>query len=187
MTEKVVATGLLTEADVKRLAGLSRGGVVGPTAVYYAGVSAPVITASTALLTRQSLNTVGMSDYWQLLLSALIAALAGIAWYLIFIRWAYRHRFGRGTEVTIKTEITVCPKGLSVSRGEIETRIGWPAVSRIDTLRKDTVLTIDGADALIIPNKWFGDDIVARERFQNAVRRGAEASSPRSKAPCELG
>lgn len=177
MTEKVVATGLLTEADVKRLAGLSRSGVVGPTAVYYAGVSAPVITASTALLARQSLTMLGMSGYWQLLLSALIAALAGIAWYLIFIRWAYRHKFGRGTEVSIKTQITAGPEGLSVSRGEIETRVGWPAVSRIDVLRSDTVVTIDGADALIVPNKWFGDDVAARERFLTVLRREHEAAS----------
>lgn len=176
MTEKVIASGLLTEADVKRLAGLSRGGVVGPTAVYYAGVSAPVITASTALLTRQTLAVLGMNAAWQLLLSALIAAVAGIAWYLIFIRWAYRHKFGRGTEVSIVTEITASPDGLSVSRGEIETRIGWPAVSRIDVLRKDTVVTIDGADALIIPNSWFGDDDAARKAFLGVLRSGFERS-----------
>ena len=178
MIEKVITVGLLTEHDVKRLAHLTRGGVVGPTAVYYAGVSAPVITAGMALMTRQALKMVGMTDYWQLLLSALIAAFAGIAWYLIFIRWSYRHKFGRGTEVSNETEVTASPKGLTVIRDDIATQIGWTAVSKVDVLRKYIVVTIVGADALIIPNRWFGKDTNARLNFLAALKKGRDPAGP---------
>ena len=61
MSESVKTSGLLTEKDVKRLARLTRGGTVGPTAVYYAGVTAPVISAGMALLTRTAFKSVGCS------------------------------------------------------------------------------------------------------------------------------
>ena len=176
MIEKVITAGQLTERDVKRLAYMTRGGVVGPTAVYYAGVSAPVITASMALMTRQVLKVAGMTDYWQLLLSALIAAFAGIAWYLIFIRWSYRHKFGRGTEISIETEVTASPKGLTVIRGDVATQIGWAAVSKVDDLRKYIVVTIVGADALIIPNRWFSKGTIARLDFLGALKNGHDPS-----------
>lgn len=169
MEQEVVIAGLLTERDVKRLAQLSRGGVVGPTAVYYAGVTGPMVSAGTALVTRQALQQAGMSDYWQLLLSTLIAALAGIAWYLIFIRWSYRHRYGRGTEIRSETEIVASARGLTVTRGDIKTQIGWPAVNTIETLRNYTVVTFDGADALIVPDRWFGKNSDAQARFRAVI------------------
>ena len=177
MTEKFLISGLLTERDVKRLARLTRGGVVGPTAVYYAGLSAPVITASMALMSRQTLKMIGLTDYWQVLLSTLLAAFAGIAWYLIFIRWSYRHKFGRGTEVSIPTKVEASADGLTVIRGDIETRIGWGAVKRVVDLRKFIVVTIVGADALIIPNRWFAKDAAARSVFLAAIRAGQERAS----------
>ena len=176
MSESVKTSGLLTEKDVKRLARLTRGGTVGPTAVYYAGVTAPVISAGMALLTRTAFKSVGMTDYWQWMLSALIAAFAGIAWYLIFIRWSYRHRYGRGTEMSIKTEITAGPEGLSVTRGEITTKIGWSAVESVEIAHGHTAITITGADALIIPDKWFAKDKAARKAFQAFVQNWSEAS-----------
>ena len=172
MTEKLSINGLLTEHDVKRLAARTRSGVVGPTSVYYAGLSAPVITASMALVTRQSLKAIGLTDYWQLLLSGLIAAIAGIAWYLIFIRWSYRHKFGRGTETSISTSVEVTSGGLVVVRGNIETRVGWDAIERVSELRKSIVVTVVGADALIIPDRWFRDDPSARSDFLAALRAG---------------
>ncbi len=174
MTEKQSISGLLKEHDVKRLAALTRSGVVGPTTVYYAGVSAPVITASMALVTRQALKVIGFTDYWQLMLSTLLAAFAGIAWYLIFIRWSYRHKFGRGTEISIATQVEASADGLVVIRGDIETRVGWSAVERVAELRKFIVVTITGADALIIPNRWFGKDASARSDFLSVVRAGQE-------------
>ena len=172
MTKKLSINGLLTERDVKRLAALTRSGVVGPTSVYYAGLSAPVITASMALVTRQNLKAIGWTDYWQLLLSALIAAMAGIAWYLIFVRWSYRHKFGRGTETSIATSVELSSKGLFVIRGDVETRVAWGAVERVSELRHAIVVTIVGADALIVPNRWFADDTAAQSDFLAALRAG---------------
>lgn len=164
MTE-ISINGLLTEKDVERLAHHTRTGSVGPTTVYYAGVTGPIISASVALITRHALNSVGFSNYWQLLLSAIVAASAGIVWYLIFIRWSYRHKFGRGTEVCISTEIKASADGLIVKRDDITTAIGWTAVRSIESWRKYTVVIIAGADALIIPDRWFAKDEQARLEF----------------------
>ncbi len=177
MSEHVTASGLLTEKDVKRLTRLTRGGTVGPTAVYYAGVTAPVISAGMGLLTRTAFEHIGMSEYWQWLLSALIAAFAGITWYLIFIRWSYRHRYGRGTEMTIETNIKAGAEGITVRRGDISTNIGWSAVESIEITRGHMALTIDGADALIIPDKWFGQDKTARRAFHAAIQEWSKPAN----------
>ena len=169
MTETITAGGLLTEKDVKRLASRSRGGSVGPTTVYYAGVTGPAISAGIAVVSRHALHMIGMSTYWQMLLSAIIAACAGITWYVIFIRWSYRHKFGRGTETTNATEIAASPECLTIVRGDIETRIRWSAVSQIEISGKYTIITVKGANAIIVPARWFDGDERAELRFQDSV------------------
>lgn len=159
------ARGLLTQGDIKRLATAIRSGSVGPTVVYYAGVTAPVISASVALVSRRILSAADATTYWQVMLSAIIAAMAGIVWYLIFTRLSYRHQFGRGTEISVDTEISLTDDALTIRRDDITTQIGWTAVRSIDSWRKYTVVRIVGADALIIPNRWFDDDTSARLDF----------------------
>mgnify|MGYP003632524087 CR=1 FL=1 len=133
MSQTLSISGLLREKDVKRLTRLTRGGSVGPTAVYYAGVTAPIISASMAVMVREAVRLVGLSPYWQWFISALVAAFAGIAWYLIFIRWSYRHKHGRGTEMTLSTDITLADDQVIVRRGGIETRIDWSCISSVQT------------------------------------------------------
>lgn len=169
------ASGLLTECDIKRLAGMTRAGTVGPTAVYYAGVTAPLISTGTGLLTHQVLATTAMSLYWQTLLSALIAALAGIGWYFIFMRWSYRHSYGRGTETRTETRVIAGPDGLTISRGVIRTHIGWAAVKRVTMGAGDTAIIFDGADALIIPDQWF-DQEIERLNFKKHLAEWAPAT-----------
>lgn len=159
MTKTFSASGLLTECDIKRLARMTRAGTVGPTAVYYAGVTAPLISTGTGLLTHQVFATTAMSAYWQMLLSALIAALAGIGWYFIFMRWSYRHRYGRGNETRHETSVVAAPDGLTITRGVIRTHIGWSAVKRVSMRAGNTAIIFDGADALIIPDGWFDQEL----------------------------
>ena len=165
MAEALSVAGLLTEKDVRKLTRLARGGTVGPTAVYYAGVTAPIISASMSVLIRNALGMVGASPYWQWLIAALVAAFAGIAWYLIFIRWSYRHSHGRGTETTQETRITLGDEGISVQRGGIETRATWASVSDVATSGSYVTIRLAGAAPLIIPNAWFGKDKAARQAF----------------------
>ena len=76
MSDPLRISGLLREKDVKRLTRLTRGGSVGPTTVYYAGVTAPIISASMAVMVREAMRLAGLSDYWQWFISALVAAFA---------------------------------------------------------------------------------------------------------------
>jgi hypothetical protein len=165
MTEPLTVTGLLTEKDVRKLTRLARGGTVGPTAVYYAGVTAPIISASMSVLMRNAMVMVGASPYWQWLVAALVAAFAGIAWYLIFIRWSYRHAHGRGTETRLETSIALEEDSLVVRRGGIETRAAWSSVTDVAASGGHVTLRLDGAAPLIIPNAWFGKNKTARQAF----------------------
>lgn len=173
MTNQQTISGRLTERDVKRLTRLTRGATVGPTVVYYAGVTAPIISAAMAMMVREAVRMAGLSDYWQWFISALIAAFAGITWYLIFIRWSYRHSHGRGTEMALDTEVKLTDAGLVVQRGDIETRIGWAGVEEIKSTRNYTSVQVRGADALIIPNKWFAKDKAAQAAFVDYLKEKA--------------
>ncbi len=165
MTEPLTVTGLLTEKDVRKLTRLARGGTVGPTAVYYAGVTAPIISASMSVLMRNAMVMVGASPYWQWLVAALVAAFAGIAWYLIFIRWSYRHSHGRGTETRLETTIGLEEDGLVIRRGGIETRAAWSSVTQVAASGGHVTIRLEGVAPLIVPNSWFGKDKTARQAF----------------------
>ena len=165
MADPNTISGLLKAKDVKRLTRLTRGGTVGPTALYYAGVTAPVISASMAFVVRHAAEVVGLTDYWQWFVSALVAAFAGIAWYLIFIRWSYRHGTGRGTEMTELTFVSAADEALIVTRAGIEIRIDWVNVEEVKSGRGHTTILIRGADALIVPDSWFQKDKTARKEF----------------------
>mgnify|MGYP000044196343 CR=1 FL=1 len=165
MTEPLTVTGLLTEKDVRKLTRLARGGTVGPTAVYYAGVTAPIISASMSVLMRNAMVMVGASPYWQWLVAALVAAFAGIAWYLIFIRWSYRHSHGRGTETRLETTIALEDDGLVIRRGGIETRAAWSSVTKVAASGGHVTIRLEGLAPLIVPNIWFGKNKTARQAF----------------------
>ncbi|MEO0982220.1 MAG: YcxB family protein [Pseudomonadota bacterium] len=175
MTDAVTVSGALTRGDVKKLTRLTRSGTVGPTAVYYAGVTAPIIAAGMGLVSDRAFHVIGFGDYWSVLFSAMIAALTGIAWYLIFMRWSYRHEAGRAGETSLETSVSATEAGLIVRRGEIETRIGWPAVRDVRNGRGFTAILPDGAEALVVPDRWFGD-AAAREAFQSRVADRAGAA-----------
>ncbi|MFN3912910.1 hypothetical protein [Hyphomonas sp.] len=62
MSEFLSVSGRLKSRDLKRLIRMSRTGTVGPTTLYYAGLTAPIISASVALLARQGADALGWDD-----------------------------------------------------------------------------------------------------------------------------
>lgn len=178
MSRVLTISGRLQDRHLKQLVRISRDSTVGPTALYYAGVTAPVVSASVALLARRVMIELGLTPFWQLMASAQLAALAGIAWYLIFMRWSYRHRSGRGTERSLDTEVSASAEGLSVRRGPVETRIGWEGVRRTIRGSDHLAIFIDGADALIIPDDWFGGDKAASLAFTEFVTSKVPPNGP---------
>ncbi len=169
MSESLSVSGRLSSRDLKRLVRMSRSGTIGPTALYYAGVTAPIISASVALLAKDLARSLGWGPFSQLLASANLAAFAGIAWYVIFMRWSYRNRPGRGTELTLDTQVTASPDGLAVRRGPVETRVAWAGVRKVTPGKAHVAVFIDGADTLIIPDNWFGQDAARRAAFLEFV------------------
>ena len=123
--------GTVSQKQMKKLARRVRSGRVGPTSVYYAGVTAPAIAAGMSTIVSASLERAGVDPYWTLLSASLVAAMAGITWYLIFMRWSYRHSYGRTSEVGKHTDVEVDEAGIFWTRGHIRTRVAWDGISDI--------------------------------------------------------
>ena len=157
MQSSMVISGALKKRDAKRLTNAIRGGTVGPTTLYYAGVTAPVIGAGMALLIGAALKSIEFSPYWTTMLSTLCAAFTGIAWYLIFMRWAYRHQHGRAGEMDQITEVELTHEHIIIRRGLVTTHIDWDAIDEIKSTRSYTLVRFDGAEPLMLPHDWFGE------------------------------
>tara|TARA_R100001086_G_C11803313_1_gene249458 strand:+ start:426 stop:947 length:522 start_codon:yes stop_codon:yes gene_type:complete len=166
-------SGFLDEKDQKRLIRLSRRGTVGPTAIYYAGVTAPIISASMSVMVRNAIEMVGLSAYWQWFLSALVAALAGISWYLIFIRWSYRSPRDVVGDGRAEMDVQLLEERMQVRCGGVEIRIDWANVVSVKTRRGYTTVEVQGAEPLLIPDAWFDKDRVARKQFVERLKQKA--------------
>ena len=171
MSDTIVISGALKKRDAKRLTNAIRGGTVGPTTLYYAGVTAPIIGAGMALLVNAALERVEFSTYWTVMSSALLAAVAGIVWYLIFMRWAYRRQHGRGAEMEQVTEVKLSDDHLIIRSGLVTTLIDWDAIDEIKSTRSYTIVHFDGADPLMVPHDWFGEK-TACEIFMRRLGQG---------------
>ncbi len=159
-------SGTMTTKDVKRLTRALRTGTVGPTTVYYAGVTAPIISAGVGVFARQMLsNTGALSIYWLWMISTLIAAFAGICWYLIFIRWSYRNTYGRGDETDAHSDVRFDKDGLTVTREFVTSKIKWRGVTEIRKHKGFSAIMIEGSDPILIPDHWFNKDKAAKTAF----------------------
>ncbi|NQY95978.1 MAG: YcxB family protein [Henriciella sp.] len=169
--------GSLSKRDARRMTKAIRTGTVGPTTLYYAGVTAPIIGASMALVSEGALSHINFSPYWTIMLSAIVACMAGIAWYLIFMRWAYRHQHGRAAEMDQTTEVRLEDDQLIIRRDLVETRVDWEAISEINSKRSYTLILFDGADPLMLPHDWFGEK-TACEIFMRRLGQGSKGAWP---------
>ena len=175
MQTAMTISGALKKRDAKRLTNAIRGSTIGPTTLYYAGVTAPIIGAGMALLVQTALERIDFSAYWTVMLSALLAAVAGIVWYLIFMRWSYRHQHGRDAEMSQVTEVALTDEALIIRRNLVETRIDWDAISEIKSTRSYTLVYFDGADPLMLPHDWFGEK-TACEIFMRRLGQGMKGA-----------
>ena len=162
------ASGQLCEKDLKRGVKHLRKSEIGLTTFYYASATAPIISSAMGFLARSTFANAGMTPYWTQLLGAILAAMAGITWFLIFLRWTYAPGNGRGAELTIETKVALTDRVIILERGAITTHILWEAVKSIRTEKGFTTIEIDGAPAVIIPSNWFIDQQAYRA-FQGAV------------------
>ena len=161
-------SGKLSEKEVKHVLNAKRGTTIGPTTIYYAGVTAPIISAGMAIFSKTALESAGLALPWAYLASSIIAAFAGISWYLIFMRWASRERLGRDGETELATQVELTELGLIMRRGAVETHIAEGAVAGIEELKRHVHVTIIGGPDIILPHHWFaGED--ARAAFVEAV------------------
>ena len=171
METSLAISGALTKRDARRLTHAIRGSTVGPTTLYYAGLTAPIIGAGVALLTQSALEKIQAPPYWTMMGSAIFAATAGIVWYLIFMRWSYRHRHGRAGEMQQVTEVELTDAALIVRRGLVTSHIDWDAIYEIKSTRSFTIVHFDGADPLMLPHDWFGEK-TACEIFMRRLGQG---------------
>ena len=167
-TNAYSACGQLREKDVKRATKHLRQSEIGLTTFYYAGATAPIISSAMGVLARTAFTRAEFTPYWTQLLGAIIAAMAGITWFLIFLRWAYSPGSGRGTELTEETNVDLLDDKIVVRRGHITKEIGWAAVISVKSEGKFTTIELEGAEAIIVPSNWFTDQ-KARLAFQSAV------------------
>jgi hypothetical protein len=163
--------GQLNIKDLRRLTGATRSGTIGPVTTYYAGVTAPIISASMALLGAESFKRLGLDTVWLTLVSAIFACLAGIVWYLIFMRWAYRHQIGRAGEKGLM-QLDLAEDGLHLRRGDVTVHLSWAAVSGVSEKRDHVLVRFDGAEPVLVPNRWFGKDKAACRAFRARLKAG---------------
>ncbi len=162
-------TGRVRPGELRKALSSQRKGFVGPTTIYYAGVTAPIISAAMALVTRTALEHIGANLYWTLMISALTACFAGIGWYVIFMRWSAGNSFGRESETEVETAVRLAPDALVVVRGSVETRIGAPAIRGLAQTPRHVHVQLDGASDVVIPARWF-PDAASQAAFVSALK-----------------
>lgn len=171
MSDPIVVSGEFSDKDLKRQAQQLRTSMIGPTAVYYAGVTAPIISASVSVMVRNAAQMAGFTPYWQWMSAALVAATAGICWYLIFIRWSSHHLHERARALARDVRVSLEEAYLKVVRGGVETRIGWDHVESVRLKRGYVAIQVRGADTFLIPDRWFALEKGARREFIDALKQ----------------
>ena len=179
MTIITSVSGRLSKKDLKRLTGATRKGTVGPTTVYYAGVTAPIISSGVAIFVRNAFhNAPYISSYWLLFISTLIAAFAGIAWYLIFMRWSYRSRHGRGDEITARSTVKITEQALILETENVSTHIAWTGIENIQTRSAYTTIHVSGERTVFVPSHWFDGDKSAQKNFIEMLETYTHKNEP---------
>lgn len=162
-------SGSFKAKEIKQLSNATRTGTVGPTTVYYAGLTAPIISAGMSLMARNAFSQTTLSSYWVMLLTAMCAVVAGISWYLIFMRWSYRHQRGRSDEQQAETQVRLLNEGICVKRNHVTTHIMWSGVERVQSLSKGLIIHVHGASAIFVAKRWFDDKQISVESFEQRI------------------
>ena len=172
--DMVDVSGQLSQKQLKAFAKARRNSSMGPTTIFYAGVTAPAVSAGVGSLTLVTLAQTGWGDQSAMLASSILAAMAGISWYLIFMRWGTRGGMGRDDELMDETRVIVDGCGVELIRGEVRTLIGWKAVEDITISTNYIALIIDGANDILLPMEWFG----SKDEMKEAARKISSLRPP---------
>lgn len=164
--------GTISSRELRKITRRMRSSILGPTAIYYAGVTAPAIAAGVTTVAGSAFARAGWTDYWVILVSAIIASMAGISWYLIFMRLSYRHGAGRSSERIVDTVVEATSSGLSWQRGDVSSQINWAGISGIRPRKSFIQISVTDATDLILPLSWFGsrDDMQTYAEKLDSIR-----------------
>lgn len=172
--DHVSAAGYISPKQLKKFISQRRTRGLGPTTIYYAGVVAPVISASTFTLFESFFIQQSVQPKWTHLFATLLAASAGLSWFLIFNRLAQRSSLGRDEEVSKNCDIKIDATGILVEREHIQNTIEWPAIVDIRTTKHYIAFIVEGANDFFIPSDWFN----SREEMMEAAKKIAALRPP---------
>lgn len=153
--ESLDVSGQLTSKHLKKFANARRTLSMGPTAIYYSGVTAPAVSAGMGAIVHMTLSDFGWPANWTHIATLLLSAMAGISWYIVFMRLSARDGYGRDGETRELTHISIAEDGIHLSRGHVATHIGWDAVRDVKTSSAYIALIVDGANDVLMPKEWF--------------------------------
>lgn len=176
--EPLSIQGAMKRKELKKITRSMRSSILGPTAVYYAGVTAPAIAAGMATVAAAAFERAGWSEYWIFLISGIIASMAGISWYLIFMRLSYRHASGRSAETDEETEFQVDEVGLFWRRGAASTRVSWEGVIEILQKRNFIHVRIQDTGDFALPKSWFESRKAMKAFADEMIRLKASVTTP---------
>ncbi|MBB36400.1 MAG: hypothetical protein CME88_09655 [Hirschia sp.] len=162
-SDKVEVSGQLRAKQLRKFANARRSRAMGPTTIYYAGVTAPAVSAGMGTIAYWTFDSIYWPAQWTLMGSTILAAMAGISWYIVFMRLGKRTGIGRNGELQDETRIIVDDSGVDVTRGHVRTLVGWNAVCDITISRKYIALIIDGANDILLPIEWFEDEAAMKD------------------------
>ncbi len=165
--DTVEVSGAIDVKQLRRFARKRRSRALGPTVIFYAGVTTPAISAGVAGLTHWGIADVGLSDFWSWYVTALLSAVSGIVWYMIFMRLGSRAAFGRGCETGAKTHVVIDEKGVQINRGHVQTWIDWTGVNDVTISSNYVALIVEDANDILLPVEWFD----GRDAMKDAARK----------------
>ena len=173
--QPLTAHGAYSKKELKKISRAMRTSGLGPTSVYYAGVTAPAIAAGMATVVSAAFERAGWDPYWVFLISSIIASMSGISWYLIFMRLSYRHGYGRSTESKQETQVEIGLDVIFWTRGAVRTQVLWSGISSIECRKTFIHIAVADGEDVVLPKGWFGGKSEMRVFFEKlqAVRNAA--------------
>ena len=160
LSEELKVGGVYSQKQMKRFTRAMRKSFLGPTTVYYAGVSAPAIAAGVATVCGASFERAGWSSYWVVMISSLIAAMSGICWYLVFMRLSFRNSVSRSAEIEARTDVVIKPDHIVCVRGDVSTSIGKNAIIGVSKKKDFLYIQVSGSNDISLPKDWFSSNTV---------------------------
>ena len=166
------SSGVLKTKHLKTYISDQRRSFVGPTSVYYAGVTAPVISGGMATLVLAGLGQTSLGPMWSLLIAVNLACLAGVCWYLIFMRWSYRRGVSRDAETGEEVSVVLGDDTLVIERAGVRVSAHWSSISEVCVGKDYLAIRLPGTNDVVLPSDWF--------ETREAFRAFAETLSART-------